>query len=70
MMDSTNAKQILASSLAKYGDKLDASGLWSPSWYLAVDAEDEEATLDGTFTADELESIAAWMRDPKAVSDA
>ncbi len=26
--------------------------------------------LDGSFSADELEAIVAWMRDPKGVSEA
>lgn len=33
-------------------------------------AEPGQMQLDGTFTADQLEAIAAWMRDPNGVSEA
>jgi hypothetical protein len=29
----------------------------------------EVATLDGEFTADQLEAIATWMRDPNGVAE-
>jgi hypothetical protein len=29
-----------------------------------------EACLDGDFTADQLEAVATWMRDPKGVAEA
>lgn len=31
--------------------------------YLSWDVEDEKAVLDGTFTTNELEAIAWWMRN-------
>ena len=39
-----------------------------PTNYVAAMRGDEEASLDGEFTADMLEAIAAWMRDPDACS--
>jgi hypothetical protein len=38
--------------------------------YVHAKRGDTHATIDGIFTADELEAIAAWMRDPDAVTDA
>ena len=37
---------------------------------LVVPASDGKITLDGEFTADQLEAIATWMRDPKGVAEA
>jgi len=33
-------------------------------------AGDGRITLDGEFTVEQLEAIAAWMRDPKGVAEA
>lgn len=38
-------------------------GLHDLGWYLRWYKGDGEATLDGPFTADELEAIAWWMRN-------
>ncbi len=38
----------------------------SVSWYLCV--YPEGGTLDGEFTADQLEAIVRWMRDPEGVA--
>ena len=35
--------------------------------YVSVWADRKLAILDGGFTADELEAVATWMRDPVAV---
>jgi hypothetical protein len=32
--------------------------------YLSAEAGKDKATLDGEFTADQLEAIAAWIREP------
>jgi len=58
-MDSAQATQILQSSIASDG------GLYNVGWYLAWSQGDATATLDGTFTADDLEAIAWWMRQHK-----
>lgn len=41
--------------------------LFSGALYLSVEADDETAIIDGRFTADQLEAIATWMRDPEGV---
>lgn len=41
----------------------DDDGLYSLGWYLAWWPHETTATLDGIFTADELEAIAWWMRN-------
>lgn len=38
-------------------------GLYSLGWYLAYTDGQEHATLDGTFTARDLEAIALYMRE-------
>jgi hypothetical protein len=37
-------------------------GLYNLGWYLGWNPGAEEATLDGVFTARDLEAIAAYMR--------
>jgi hypothetical protein len=63
-MDIKKAKEILTASNLK---EFSQGRLHDVSWYLHAVAGDERATLDGDFTADELEAIAAWMRNPKEV---
>lgn len=63
-MNKETAKRILRSCLSSSGERFSAEELFSLGWYLSAGANDENATLDGEFTADELEAIAAWMRDP------
>ena len=58
-MDSAQATQILQSSVASDG------GLYNVGWYLAWSPGNATATLDGTFTADDLEAIAWWVRQYK-----
>lgn len=41
----------------------DDNGLHSLGWYLGWDVEDDNAVLDGDFTADELSAIAWWMKN-------
>lgn len=36
----------------------------------SVESGEDCVTLSSYFTADELEAIAAWMRDPKGVCEA
>lgn len=40
-----------------------------PPWYLYYGPYDRHATLDGAFTADELDAIAQWMRQHPASPD-
>lgn len=71
-MDFKTAKKILNSRL-RHGlidAKFTADELYNCGWYLSASAGKEEATLDGQFSADELEAIAAWMRNPQACVDA
>lgn len=37
-------------------------GLHNLGWYLSWHRGESTATLDGVFTADDLEAIATWMR--------
>ena len=55
------AKTILGDSVRPDG------GLFNGGWYLAWPGAEgiESATLDGRFTADELEAIAVYMRAQK-----
>ena len=66
-MDLQQAKQILTGmGLEDFNsDRIAASGD-----YMASYAGDDQATLDGRFTADELEAIATWMRNPSGVVEA
>ena len=59
-MDFTEADKILKDEV-----KTPSGGLFSLGWYLHWDKSDDFATLDGEFTADELEAIACWMRHKK-----
>lgn len=56
-MDEETAKKLLGSAVKSGG------GLHSVGWYLAWTPGDEDARLDGTFSADALEAIAWWMRN-------
>ena len=38
-------------------------GLFSIGWYLSWTKGNNEATLDGRFTAESLEAIAWWMKN-------
>ena len=71
-MDFKTAKQILMSRCIHgiIDGEFTADSIYNCGWYLAASADEEDATLDGRFTADELEAIAAWMRNPKACVDA
>ena len=65
-MTPAEAKKVLSEMrLSQFNDRV----LFSLGWYLSVGAG-EKATLDGGFTADELEAIAVWMRDPVKVMEA
>lgn len=46
-------------------DKIDPKdgGLYSLGWYLSWSPTDVDACLDGQFTPDDLEAIAAYMRE-------
>lgn len=62
-MDRQQAKRVLKGmTLDGYGDEITIDGLWlsdpSTSWY----AVSSTAVLDGSYTAEQLEAIAWWMR--------
>lgn len=65
-MESKTAKGVLKRM------KLDT---FSPAWlvdsktsrYVSTSDADLTVVLDGEFTAEQLEAIAAWMKRPKAV---
>ena len=57
-MDKKRAIEILKESDAISID----NGLHSLGWYLSWKPKEDSATLDGEFTAEELEAIVWWMR--------
>lgn len=66
-MDYKKAKEILL-GLTRYGDELSENMLDGGYDYgLIAYARDSEAYLEGKFTADQLEAIALWKRNPKEV---
>ena len=56
-MTEERVRELLESALCE-----DDEGLYSCGWYLAWSKGNDDASLDGSFTADELEAIAYWMR--------
>ena len=56
-MDEKQAKEILGDNIKSPED-----GLYSLREYIHWNVGDDKATLDGKFTADELEATAWWMR--------
>ena len=63
-MDEKKAREILKDIIRTDGGLADG-GLADLSWYLDWQVGDEEATLDGPFSAEDLEAIAWWMRNAK-----
>jgi len=63
-MSNTEAYKILAASFLTLFTQ---ESLYSCGWYLSAMADESDATLDGRFSADDLEAIATWMRDPVGV---
>jgi len=57
-MEEDEVRELLNGAIAH-------NGLYSLGWYLGWSYGDDEATLDGEFTADDLEAIAWWMRNTK-----
>ncbi len=57
MMNIERATEILGADVRQPDGSLD-----SLVWYLCWRRGNGSATLDGSFTADELEAIAVWMR--------
>lgn len=41
---------------------IDGDGLYDASWYLYFSPINDQATLDGYFSAEDLEAIAVFMR--------
>ena len=56
-MSEEKARQILGRAIDKY------EGLSSPSSHLEWEIGKSFVSIDGYFTADELEAIAWWMRN-------
>ena len=65
-MNNLEAKKHLLVELCSKG-VMDKDSLEFPGWFLAADSD--SGILDGEFTADDLEAIVLWMRDPEAVID-
>ena len=57
-MDEAKAREILGDAINPDG------GLYNLGWYLGWPPGNADATLDGSFTADDLDAIAWWMRNP------
>lgn len=49
-------------ALTLLGNSVTETGLYDLGWYLCANKGDSAATLDGIFTADQLEAIAIYMR--------
>jgi len=61
-MNEKIARALLDDAVMSDGD------LFSLGWYLYWENGKEYATLDGYFTADDLEAIAWWMRNKKVIT--
>lgn len=57
-MDLTEASNILGNTIQS------DNNLYNLRGYVSWDKGDETITLDGQFTADELEAMAIWIRAP------
>lgn len=65
-MNALQAKVILLALIGTGDDRVfSAARLERDSPFLHVTAD--AAEIDGSFSADQLEAIACWMRDPAAV---
>lgn len=60
-MDEKTAKEIIGNETISID-----GGLYNLGGYLGWTPGDDEAVLDGHFTADQLEAIAWWMRNHPA----
>jgi len=54
-MTEDEAREILEGAITE-------NGLYNVGWYLGWDNSRDHATLDGEFSAEDLEAIAFWMR--------
>lgn len=66
-MNLDEARKILSEWLGRDCNQWDSAErshglLWSGNQFIAWYATDDDATLDGEFTPDQLEAIAVWMR--------
>lgn len=59
------AKQTVLAKEAVSSCALPDGSLHDSGWYLDWSKGSQQATLDGDFTLEELEAIAAWMREHK-----
>lgn len=55
-MNEERAREIL-------GTRIQEDGLYDAGWYLGWTNTKKFATLDGEFSAEELEAIAWWMQN-------
>jgi hypothetical protein len=62
MMDEAKATEILTDCI-EAGCPPVKNQLHSLGWYLSWNPGDEQATLDGDYSAEDLEAIAWWMRN-------
>ena len=74
-MSTMTPERARAILLAIPNTKLSAASIRGQREYIESDVEVRDdglqrVRLDGYFTADELEALAAWMRDPNAVGSA
>ncbi|MFM0158528.1 MULTISPECIES: hypothetical protein [Paraburkholderia] len=74
-MSTMTPEQARAILIAIPNTKLSATSIRSQLEYIDTDVEVREdglqrVRLDGYFTADELEALAVWMRDPDTVGSA
>ena len=58
-MNEKHSREILDAAIRSDGS------LYFLGWYLYWDINGGEASLDGDFTADQLEAIAWWMKNKK-----
>ena len=66
-MELKRAKEVLEGMNL---DSFSKEKLFCLGKYLHVIDIDKQATLEAAFTADQLEAIATWMRDPEGVTKA
>ena len=68
-MTKAEANKILTETLSDSRSTFNSESLYSMALYLLAYSDEEKAMIDGEFTADQLEAIAMWMRDPEGVAN-
>ncbi len=72
-MDYKTAKNIINRLAANDSDVFDQHWCFhinNGKYYISLSKDEGTVMLDATFTADELEAIAVWMRNPKECAEA